>query len=133
VISWHDDPPSPDEYVHLRKKAGLGTRSRNAAEIGLRRSLHCLTCRDDDELIAMGRVVGDGGCFVQLVDIAVAPTHQGRGLGSEMTDRLVRWCEASLPATCHISLVSSDRAVPLYRAWGFRDCRGLDRYADPTL
>ncbi len=133
MIRWHDDPPSPDEYVLLRKKAGLGERSREAAEIGLQQSLKCLTCRDGDQLIAMGRVVGDGGCFVQLVDIAVDPAWQGRGIGSEITDKLVKWCEASLPGTCHVSLVSSDRAAPLYRAKGFRDCRGLDRYADPIL
>ena len=29
----------------------------------------------------MGRVIGDGGLFFQVVDIAVEPAHQGRGLG----------------------------------------------------
>ncbi|WP_373454357.1 hypothetical protein [Cereibacter changlensis] len=27
----------------------------------------------------MGRLIGDGGCFFQIVDIAVDPSHQGQG------------------------------------------------------
>ena len=81
----------------------------------------------------MGRVVGDGGCFVQLVDIAVRPDHQRQGLGKEVTSRLLAWCEGTLPPTCHISLVASEAAVPLYERFGFEPSRGMDRYADATL
>ncbi|MFD2882298.1 hypothetical protein ACFTAO_51075 [Paenibacillus rhizoplanae] len=31
----------------------------------------------------MGRVIGDGGCFFQVTDIAVKPSFQGRGLGKK--------------------------------------------------
>ena len=29
----------------------------------------------------MGRVIGDGACFFQIVDIAVDPAYQSQGLG----------------------------------------------------
>ena len=77
-------------------------------------------------------MVGDGGCFALLTDIAVHPDRQGEGLGREVTARLVAWCEASLPPECHLSLVSSERAAPLYAKHGFRPTRGMDRYADPS-
>jgi len=32
----------------------------------------------------MGRVVGDGGCFHQVVDIAVLPRHQGKEVGKRI-------------------------------------------------
>ena len=34
-----------------------------------------------DERIGIGRVVGDGGCFFEITDMAVLPAHQGRGVG----------------------------------------------------
>lgn len=129
---WSDAVPTPEAYVALRAAAGLGPRSLDAARIGLAATLHAVTGHDGAAMVAMGRVVGDGGCFVLLVDIAVHPSAQGRGLGREVTARLVAWCEATLPPDCHISLVSSERAVPLYRRFGFRATRGMDRYADPT-
>ncbi|MEM7491491.1 MAG: GNAT family N-acetyltransferase [Pseudomonadota bacterium] len=115
----------------LRAACGLGSRGLDAAGAGLPRSLYAVTAREGDVLVAMGRVVGDGGAFVQLVDVAVHPDAQGRGLGREVTRRLVAWCEAILPPSCHVSLVASERAVPLYLAHGFRPCRGFDRYAGP--
>ncbi|MEM7710660.1 MAG: GNAT family N-acetyltransferase [Pseudomonadota bacterium] len=110
----------------------MGARTLDGARAGLPKTLHAVTARTGNRLLAMGRVVGDGGTSVQLVDVAVHPDAQGQGLGSEITRRLVAWCEARLPPTCHISLVASDRAAPLYQSHGFRPCRGLDRYADPA-
>ena len=45
---------------------------------------------------------------------------------------LIDWIEAELPPDCHVALVSSERAAPLYARAGFRPCRGMDRYADPA-
>lgn len=130
-MTWAHLPPAPEAYVALRADAGLGPRSLDAARRALPNTLHAVTLTEGGKLIAMGRVVGDGGCFVLLTDIAVHPDHQGRGLGWAVTERLMQWCEATLPPDCHISLVSSARAVPLYERFGFRRTRGMDRYADP--
>ncbi|MFO6464409.1 GNAT family N-acetyltransferase [Jannaschia sp. KMU-145] len=128
---WSEILPDAEDYVVLRAACGLGARSLAAARTALPASLHAVTCREEERLLGMGRVVGDGGCFVQLVDIAVHPDAQGRGLGRAITRRLVAWCEARLDPTCHIALVSSTRAVPLHATEGFAACRGMDRYADP--
>ncbi|WP_298435534.1 GNAT family N-acetyltransferase [uncultured Jannaschia sp.] len=128
---WSETPPDAEDYVALRAACGLSARSLAAARTALPASLHAVTCREGVRLLGIGCVVGDGGCFVQLVDIAVHPDAQGRGVGRAITRRLVAWCEARLHPTCHIALVSSTRAVPLYAAEGFAACRGMDRYADP--
>jgi GNAT superfamily N-acetyltransferase len=76
----------------------------------------------------MGRIVGDGGCFAQVVDMAVAPEWQGQGLGRGVLEKLLGWAENHLPACCHLSLVSAPAAEPLYRDAGFERCLGMDRY-----
>ncbi|MEM9798395.1 MAG: GNAT family N-acetyltransferase [Pseudomonadota bacterium] len=132
ALTWSTAPPRAAEYVALRAATGLGPRSEASARRALPQSLHAVCVRDGDRLVAMGRAVGDGGCFVLLTDMAVAPDWQGRGLGRALLNRLIAWCETALPPDCHISLVSSERAAPLYRSAGFRPCRGMDRYADPA-
>ena len=111
----------------------MGARSVAGAKVALGHSLKAVFVRDADTLVAMGRVVGDGGCFVQLVDIAVDPRVQGQGVGQRITAELIEWCEANLPETCHISLVASERAVKLYESFGFRMARGMDRYGNVAL
>ncbi len=132
MIEWTDTPPVPDAYVVPRAATGLGPRSLASARIALPATVPAVCARDGDRLVAMGRVVGDGGCFAMLTDIAVLPDRQVSGLGTDVTARLVAWCEANLPPACHLFRVSSERAAPLHARHGFRPTRGMDRYADPT-
>ncbi len=125
--------PSPEEYVALRAACGLGPRSVEAARTGLPNSLFGLTVRKDGLLIAMGRVVGDGGCFAELVDIAVHPDHRGNGLGEEIVRRLVATARARLPATCYVSLISAPRAASLYARHGFEREIGMGQHIPDRL
>ena len=72
--------PDLDSYIRLRKNTGLSPRSRKAAELGLPNSLFAVTVYDGDKVVGMGRVIGDGGCNYEVVDVAVEPEYQGKGL-----------------------------------------------------
>lgn len=69
----------------------------------------------------MGRVVGDGGCHFQVVDICVRPEHQGRGLGKRIMAALVADLEARVPATGYVSLIADGEAKHLYAQFGFAE------------
>ena len=73
TISLKTQVPDVDTYLRLRVDSGLSGYGRDAAEIGLKNSLFCVMLYDGDEAIGMGRLIGDGGCFVQVTDIAVLP------------------------------------------------------------
>lgn len=121
-------PPEVEEYVALRRLTGLGDRTLGAARIGLANTLHAVTVRESAALIAMGRIIGDGGTFVQVTDIGVDPAHQGRGIGSEVVRRLNAWCDAHLPPTCYISLIADPGAEGLYERAGFNFVTGMSRH-----
>ena len=67
----------------------------------------------------MGRIVGDGGLTFQVVDIAVDPAHQGRGLGKVIVGKLVEHLREVAPAGAHISLLADGSAEHLYAKFGF--------------
>jgi len=75
--------------------------------------LHC------DEIVGMGRIIGDGGCFYQVVDIAVLPAHQGRGLGKLIMREIMRYVEEQVPASAYVSLIADGQAQDLYAQFGF--------------
>ncbi len=62
TIKFEEKVPSPKEFCGMRVKAGLSPKSLKAATIALPNSLYGISIRNGDELIAMGRVVGDGAC-----------------------------------------------------------------------
>jgi GNAT superfamily N-acetyltransferase len=76
----------------------------------------------------MGRLIGDGGCFAQITDIAVHPDHQRQGLGTQVMAALMGWAEANLPKGCYISLIADPGAENLYAKFGFTERYGMARY-----
>jgi GNAT superfamily N-acetyltransferase len=107
----------PIEYVRLRERAEFGVRTEAAAKRGLENGTYAVTIRRDDDLVGMGRLVGDDGCFYKLVDIAVAPDHQDQGLGTRIVEALVEYVEKNAPPSAYVSLVSN--VDGFYERFGF--------------
>ena len=112
--------PDAKEYVHLRKLAGLSPMPLTAATVGLPNSVISVTIRQADTLVGMGRVIGDGGLFFQIVDIAVHPEHQRRGLGRQVMHNLMQKLRETAPTGAYVSLIADDGADRLYQEFGFK-------------
>lgn len=112
--------PGEAEYRALRSAAGLSAMTPEGARLGLPASWCSVCLRDEGELVGMGRVVGDGGLFLFLVDIAVAPDWQGRGCGRRIMQALMDEIHARAPARTMVGLIADGTAHRLYEKFGFR-------------
>lgn len=114
------EAPSAEEYVALRKAAGMSERNLAAARVALKGSLFAVSIRDDvtNELVAMGRVVGDGGITFQVADIAVQPVWQGKGLGKKIMQEIAGYL-STLDEKAYVSLIADGDARYLYSQFGF--------------
>ncbi|SCX25161.1 ribosomal-protein-alanine acetyltransferase [Agrobacterium sp. DSM 25558] len=111
--------PSVEEYLHLREIGGLSAFSEDAARAGLSGTIYSVMVLQNDVAVGMGRLIGDGGCFFQVVDIAVQPEHQGRGLGKSIMDAIMTYVSNQLPTTAYVSLIADVPANTLYEKFGF--------------
>jgi ribosomal protein S18 acetylase RimI-like enzyme len=116
--SAHHEIPSIDDYLRLRRIAGLTPRSVEAAQAGLPKTAAGVVIRKNDQAVGMGRVVGDG-LFYQVVDIAVDPAHQRQGLGKAVMAALMRQLDQLAPAEVYVSLIADGEAHLLYAQFGF--------------
>ena len=112
--------PAIATYQHLRVAAGLSAKSTAAAAKGLPNSLFAVQILQGDEVVGMGRIIGDGGCFFQVVDIAVLPAHQGKGLGKLIMREIMQFIETEVPQSAYVSLIADGQAQDLYAQFGFR-------------
>ena len=112
--------PSLQDYRRLRAETGLSPRAPEAAAQGLAGSLFAAQLVHEDRVVGMARVIGDGGCFFQVVDVAVDPGHQGRGLGKVLMAAVLEWLAAHVPETGYVSLLADVPADALYAQFGFR-------------
>ncbi|NKK96375.1 GNAT family N-acetyltransferase [Rhizobium leguminosarum bv. viciae] len=120
---YHIEPrvPGIDDYLRLRYLSGLSPFSKEAAEKGLPNSIFGVCLMSGDAVIGMGRIIGDGGCFFQVTDVAIMPEHQGRGLGKMIMAALTNHIENQLPKTAYVSLIADVPANRLYRQFGFAE------------
>ncbi|KAL2171197.1 hypothetical protein VTG60DRAFT_3508 [Thermothelomyces hinnuleus] len=109
--------PPIQEYLRLRRAAGLTPKTAaQAAPIPRHSWYGCyITFRDpeqqqeageggggrreeeDETVVAMGRIIGDGGWYFHIADMAVLPAHQRRGLGGAVLSHLLAHIKAHAP------------------------------------
>ena len=112
--------PDAATYCRLRAEAGMAPRTERAADLGLAGTLYGVSVLLDESTVGMGRVIGDGGCHFQVVDVAVLPEHQGKGLGKRIMTALADYLDRAVPESASVSLLADGEAHRLYEQYGFR-------------
>lgn len=120
MIEIKYESPDNEAYRELRRAAGLTVFSMAATEKGLPNACHNVMIYSDGELVAMGRVVGDGGTVLQIVDIAVHPDYQGRGYRKTIMDEIMKYIDKTAEETTYVNLIADYPANKLYEKYGFK-------------
>ena len=133
----HAGPPSLEDYVRPRRESGLRPKSPEQAEHALRGSWSsCHVTAPNGETVAMGRVIGDGGWYFVIADMATAPRHQRRGLGRAVLDHLLAEIEGRAPGEPYVTLTAAAAGRRLYEQAGFTaftpDQTGMQLVLGPT-
>ncbi|WP_339294793.1 GNAT family N-acetyltransferase [Paenibacillus sp. FSL W7-1279] len=113
--------PQNQEYMDLKAVAGLPEVEISAIATALNRSVLSLLARDDnDRLIGMGRVVGDGAFYFQLVDIMVAASHLDQGVEEMIVSELLSRLAKIAPSGAEVTVITDVPGIKLYQHAGFK-------------
>ncbi|CAH0992402.1 hypothetical protein SIN8267_02522 [Sinobacterium norvegicum] len=108
---------SVDDFLRLRDISGLTPRPYDAAKRALPNSLFGVHITIDNQTVGMGRVVGDGALNFEVVDVAVEPSYQGKGLGRMIMQSIMDYLDRDAPKGAYITLMADVPA--LYEKFGF--------------
>lgn len=116
-----EGPPQVDAYLRLRRDAGLSPRTRAQAVAALPGSWYaCHVVHERAGAAAgMGRIIGDGGWYFHIVDMAVLPEHQRRGLGDAILTALLARIRRDAPPGAYVNLLADPPGRRLYARHGF--------------
>ena len=94
-----DSAPDLETYLELRRISGLTPRTAEQGAPALTNSWAWVTVRHraSGDVVAMGRVIGDGGWYFMVADMATSPEHQRQGLGRAILTRLLARIEHDAP------------------------------------
>jgi GNAT superfamily N-acetyltransferase len=119
IYELREEIPSIEDYINIRLKAGLSKKSEEAASLGLPNSLYSVVVYDKTQPIGIGRIIGDGGCFFEVTDMAVLPEHQKQGVGLMIMEALVNYLQKNAPKTAYVSLMADHGTSNFYAKFGF--------------
>jgi GNAT superfamily N-acetyltransferase len=73
----------------------------------------------DDETVGIGRIIGDGALFFEIVDMAVLPGHQGNGLGDAIMAALMGYLRGNARPGSFVGLFAGEGVSDFYEKYGF--------------
>ena len=108
-------------YRILRSSVGWNNFAEEQASKSLGNSLYTVTVVENNEPIAMGRLIGDGTYFL-VVDVVVKPEFQSKGIGSKIIDMLLAYVEKETPigGRSSIQLIAENGKEEFYLKKGFK-------------
>jgi ribosomal protein S18 acetylase RimI-like enzyme len=91
TITWTDTLDTIDwnELSDLYRKAPLGEKPPERLKTVFSNSMFRRFAYEDGVLVAAGRALADGADCSYICDVAILPSHQGRGLGHALVEQLV--------------------------------------------
>jgi GNAT superfamily N-acetyltransferase len=114
--------PPLDDYLRLRVESGLSPRTADQARAGLPGSwAACHVVHEGGEVVGMGRLIGDGGWYFHVVDMAVLPAHQRQGVGDAVLSALLERIREVAPPGAYVNLLADPPGRRLYARHGFTE------------
>lgn len=110
-----------EDYCRLRESVGWSNFSKEQTQAALHNSLFTVAAFENDQVIGMGRLIGDG-MYLLIADIVVSPAYQKKGIGSKIINMLLEHAAEKLPSGGRISiqLISEKGKEPFYEKLGFQ-------------
>jgi predicted N-acetyltransferase YhbS len=120
-VSEH--PPTAVEYIELRARMGWGEICEETAIKTLQAASFTVCLRDDDDrLIGLARVMGDGVLYLYLADLIVDPAFRGGGHGDTLMRLVTEHFDHNAKSGASIVLVPLSGREPFYERFGFVRC-----------
>lgn len=109
------------EYVSLRSSVGWNNFSEEQVTNALDNSIYTVTVMENNEAVAMGRLLGDGVYFL-VVDVVVKPEYQRKGVGSSIIDMLLAYVDKTTPVggRSSVQLIAEKGMEEFYIKQGFK-------------
>ena len=111
--------PSAAQWMALRASVGWATFPEEIANKSLAATSFCVCAYDADNLIGMGRVLGDGVFTFYIGNVMVVPEHQGEGIGREIMEVIMTHVDKNACPGAIASLLSISGSEDFYVQFGF--------------
>lgn len=120
-------PPTPSHFATLRSLVGWRNPAVKTLASSIDSSLFWACIYDNNQLVATGRVVGDGAMYFYIQDVIVHPEYQCQKLGTRVMEHIESYVQEYCPKGATVGLLVAKGKEAFYQKYGYlvRDGQGL--------
>ena len=113
---------SIEEFIEMVESVGWKTYSKEQVKKALINTMYMVKISYNDEVVGIGRVVGDYSIVCMLTDICVKPKFQGKGIGLKIVNELKKMIEDGIEVgdKMQIELTPTAGNEEFYKKAGFK-------------
>ena len=119
MLTYHEEPPSAEEYNELRETVGWGSIDKKTVEKSLPNSVYAVTAKFNHKTVGFARIVGDGELCYYIQEIIVHPDHQEKGRARTFMNYIMAYFEKNAISRSYIGVFVGKGLEPFYRSYGF--------------
>lgn len=118
--------PNVEEFILLRETTGWSRLRRDSIQKALQNTLFGLCVYDGDNIVGMGRVIGDNAIYFYIQDVIVLPEYKNKGIGKLIMEKLIHYVQEQPHQNIFLGLMSAENVKEFYLGLGFEE-RGANR------
>jgi GNAT superfamily N-acetyltransferase len=120
--SIYENTLKTDDFLVLWESAGWGRLDRELVETSLKNSYVTFEVKDGEKVIAMARLIGDGGMAFFLKDLVVLPEYRGKGVGKGLLTHIENYIRGQLKEGwwSYLQLMSAKNKEEFYLKCGYK-------------
>ena len=111
--------PTARQWMELRQSVGWATFPLEAARRSLELTPFCVCAFAEDELVGMGRVLGDQVITFYVGNVMVTPQYQSAGIGGQIMERIMAYLRRNAVPGAIASLLAIQGIEDFYERYGF--------------
>lgn len=110
-----------EEFISLWESVWDGAPTLEQTRLAVEHTLFRVSIYDEEEVIAMARMIGDMGLCYYIKDVVVRPEYQKQGIGRMLIDELLNFIrENGVSGTdIFVELCAMPDKIPFYEKFGF--------------
>lgn len=123
---------SANDFIRLKIATGFRNRPIDQVERALKNDLLDVVAIVNNEVVGMGRLVGDGVMYWYLQEIIVLPEYQGKGIGTGIVNYLLDYIKKHTEdeTFTSVGLTAAEGKTSFYERFGFQNSRGMNLYIE---
>ncbi len=111
--------PTVSEFEKLRASTGWDKLSSSSIKTALNNSLFSVCLMNRNEIIGMGRVIGDAAIYFYIQDVIILPEFQKQGFGDLIMQELMKYIKENAGNNAFIGLMAAEGVERFYHKYDF--------------